>query len=253
MFEMESFDNIKYEYWVRKYGILQYFLTGLFRFEPDISEESNELDRDIVGYDTYGAARHLHRPAMNFHRYTTFAELTTEERKFVTRMGWRSLLNVLNPVIIGRSNFQLTKSLKANFGMGYMLAPFGDFIDENIWLVIKDRIRLKVYFRQFQNRSSWSFGSGVGIYDLRLIDQMFLSSKMHFWQQPKALDFNTTSSETGGAFELDLSYFFLSKSKKNYRGTSVDIGTTMKTAGFLPEELFLDKSIGVRVGTSFWF
>jgi ABC-type polar amino acid transport system ATPase subunit len=78
-FDLDDFNHYKWEYWLRKGAILQYFILGLFEFEIDIKEESNELERDIVGFDTYGAVRHLFRPTMNFYRYTRHEDLTVEE------------------------------------------------------------------------------------------------------------------------------------------------------------------------------
>ncbi|MCP4551429.1 MAG: hypothetical protein GY834_05190 [Bacteroidetes bacterium] len=56
-FEQDDFKNYKLEYWMRKLVILQYYVTGLFKYEVDLEEEQNELDRDIVGYDTYGCSK----------------------------------------------------------------------------------------------------------------------------------------------------------------------------------------------------
>ncbi len=127
-------ENMKWEYWIRKGGILQYYVTGLFDFDIDLEEEENELERDIVGYDTYGQARHLHRPNMDFQRYTRYDEMTSEEKRYVDRIGWRSLLNLANPMIIGKRNFAITDNIKINGGLGYTMSPFGDFIDETIYL-----------------------------------------------------------------------------------------------------------------------
>ncbi|MEQ8471732.1 MAG: hypothetical protein RIC35_11125 [Marinoscillum sp.] len=252
IFEQDQFANLKWEYLARKFGILQYYIMGLLDIEIDLEEEPNELDRDIVGFDTYGAARHLFRPEMSFYRYTRHDELTSEERKFVNRIGARSLLNLLNPLILGKVNFQINESLKMNWGFGHTMTPFGDFIDENIWMIINDKTNLKVYLRQFQNRNTWFHGGGIGLYGYQLSERCFIDSKVHAWNQPKDLDFNTSEGEFGGAFEFDMSYFFQPK-QGGFKGISMDLGTTMKTQGFLPEELFLQERIGVRMGTTVWF
>ncbi|HDP97720.1 MAG TPA: hypothetical protein ENN22_00845 [bacterium] len=137
-FEHDIFDNYKWEYWLRKFSILQYYATGLFKYDIDLEEEANELERDIVGHDIYGAARHLHRPAMDFHRYTRYGELTNEEKKYVNRLGYHFFLNLFHPLIIGKRNFEMTKRTSINAGQGHSMAPFGDFIDENIWLKYND-------------------------------------------------------------------------------------------------------------------
>jgi len=168
-FEQDDFRNYKWEYWIRKVAILQYYLPGLFKYEIDLDEETDELKRDIVGHDLYGATRHLFRPTMDFHRYTRYEELTNEERKFINRIGYRSLLNLLNPLLIGKGNFELNESTKFNIGMGYTMSPFGDFIDENIWIRHKN-LNIGLYARQFQNRNNLFNGFGISLNDYQLFD-----------------------------------------------------------------------------------
>ena len=76
----ESFRILAAEYLIRKASLMQYYMIGFFHYNIDGAEETNELKRDIVGNDVYGAARHLFRPTMPFHRYTLFNDLTSEAR-----------------------------------------------------------------------------------------------------------------------------------------------------------------------------
>ncbi|MCK5029577.1 MAG: hypothetical protein KAR57_08080, partial [Bacteroidales bacterium] len=248
-FEQDDFRNYKCEYWIRKLAILQYYIPGLFKFEIDLDEEANELERDIVGHDLYGAARHLYRPTMDFYRYTRYEDLISEERGFINRLGYRSLLNLLNPLIIGRGNFKLNETTKFNVGMGYTMSPFGDFIDENIW--VKHRsLNIGLYARQFQNRNSWFNGFGISLNEYQLIERLSISLSGHFWQQPINYDFNTSYFFTGGAIDTDLRYWFLNNRDNGICGFSIDFGLIYKTKGFLPEELNFDEHFGVRIGTS---
>jgi len=248
-FDKDDFKFYKWEYWFRKLGILQYYVTGLFGFEIDLEEEENELERDIVGYDTYGAARHLYRPDMDFYRYTKYEDLTSEEKKYVHRMGYRSLLNLLNPLMIGKGNFKAGEYLSYNIGMGYTMAPFGDFIDENIWIKYKD-FNIHTYARQFQNRNNWFHGFGLSLIDFKLHDRVYSNITGHFWNQPKDYDFNTKESFSGGAVDIDLKYFFFNNRGTHLKGFSFDLGMIYKTEGFLPEELYLEEHFGLRIGTT---
>jgi len=146
-----------------------HILINSKQYEIDLDEETDELKRDIVGHDLYGATRHLFRPTMDFHRYTCYEELTNEERKFINRIGYRSLLNLLNPLLIGKGNFELNESTKFNIGMGYTMSPFGDFIDENIWIRHKN-LNIGLYARQFQNRNNLFNGFGISLNDYQLFD-----------------------------------------------------------------------------------
>jgi len=248
-FELDDYRNYKYEYWVRKYAILQYYVLGLFKFDINLKEEANELDRDIVGFDTYGAAKHLFRPTTNFYRYTKYTDLTGEEREFIKRIGYRSLLNLLNPLIIGKGNFKLTENTRFNVGMGYTMSPFGDFIDENIWLKFKT-MNIGIYARQFQNKENWFNGFGVSLVDYWLSTRLSADISGHFWQQPVNFDFNTSNHFTGGAIEMDLKYFFFNERNIRLKGFSIDFGFIYKTKGFLPEEMYLNEDFGFRIGTT---
>ncbi len=248
-FDQDDFQYFKWEYWTRKLGILQYFVTGLFKYDIDTEEEANELERDIVGHDIYGATRHLYRPDMEFYRYTRYGDLTAEERDFVQRLGYRSLLNLLNPLLIGKSNFALSATMSINGGLGYAMAPFGDFIDENVWFNYRN-VHVGFYARQFQNRDHWFNGFGLSLSHYQIFEPLFISLAGHFWQQPDQLNFDTAKSFTGGAIDTELSYFFAGKGGRWLDAFSINLGLLYKTKGFLPEELYLNEHFGIRFGTT---
>lgn len=252
-FELDKFKNYKWEYWSRKLGILQYYITGLVKSDVDIEEEADELKRDIVGHDLYGAARHLYRPDMEFFRYTRYNDLTDAEKKFVNRMGYRSLLNLLNPMIIGKSNFKLSEAIRVNFGLGFTAAPFGDFIDEHFWLKYRDNINLYFYVRQFQNKTNWFPAFGLSLIDFRIIGRLSTRISVHVWQQPDNFDFNTSKSFTGGAMDISTRIYFMKRSNYWLKGIAFESGFIYKTKGYLPEELYLDEHFGIRIGTAIQF
>jgi len=249
--QKETYPQLCTEYLLRKAFLMQYYLLGFFRYNVDGNEENNEYQRDIVGNDVYGAARHLHRPQMEFHRYTRYNDLTSEEKKYVHKMGYRSLLNLLNPNIIEIQNFTINNNLKFNAGMGHTLCPFGDFTDENIWISYLNKWNINCYIREFENRNNWFMGGGLAINDYFVSSHLALSTAIHSWQQPEKLDFNTKNWKLGGAAELNCRYFFFTKETSTFRGLSVDIGLSCKTTGYLPEEVELGGNFGIRFGTSF--
>jgi len=248
-FEMDNYQNYKWEYLMRKLTILQYYVLGLLKYDIDLAEEYNELDRDIVGLDTYGAARHLYRPTMQFYRYTKYTDLTQEEQKFISRAGYRSLLNLLNPMIFGKENFKITDALKINAGMGYTMSPFGDFIDENLWVKYKE-LNFAFYARQMQNRENWFQGFGLSLVDYKPTEKISLSLAGHIWKQPEGLDFNTDKAFSGGAVDIDFKYFFFKKENQVLKGLSLDLGLIYKSIGFMPENMFLGKHTGISFGTT---
>lgn len=251
-FEFDKKKHVQWEYLIRKLGIMQYYAFGLLKMDIDIEEEENELERDIVGHDIYGAAKHLYRPGIEFYRYTDYSDLNEDEKKFIKRTALRSFLNLMHPLITGRENFDLSTNLKFNVGLGYTMAPFGDFIDETFYFKFKDKLNLSFYLREFQNKTNWFLASGIGLYQYYVTPNFLTDVEIHYWNQPKDLQFNTKGSEPGGAVDVTLKYKITRFASSNLNAFSIDLGLIYKTKGFLPEEMFLDEHLGFRIGASFW-
>ena len=249
-FGKEKFRNLGVEYLMRKAMILQYYLIGFVKYDTDGTEEANELKRDIVGNDVYGIVRHFHRPAMTFHRYTKYSDLTQEEINYVRKMGYRSLFNLVNLNIIGIPYIRISGNVIFNFGMGHTMSPFGDFTDENLWIKFKKKLMIETYLRQFQNRDNTFFAGGIGIKEYPLTDRLISTLNIHLWKQPIDLGFNDSKGKPGGAIEWVAKYFFATKPEGQIKGISLDLGFTYKTAGFLPEESKMQRNFGLRFGTS---
>ncbi len=249
-FGKASFKDLAVEYLMRKFMLMQYYLIGFFKYDVDGAEEKNELNRDIVGNDVYGIVRQLHRPTMPFQRYTRYSDLTSDEISYLKKMGYRSFLNLLNPNIIGISNIRVSKYLSLNLGMGHTMCPFGDFTDENLWLKIKGKLMIDTYFRQYQNKNHTFLAGGFGIKDYPLTNRFVSSIDIHLWDQPEKLGFTDDKAKFGGGIEWIGKYFFNTREKSHRKGISLDFGLTYKTAGFLPEEIRMQKHFGMRLGTS---
>jgi hypothetical protein len=247
-FEEESYRNLMVEHLFRKAAILIYFTEGYFRRDSDGAEETDELKRDIVGNDLYGVIRHLYRPTMEYHRYTRYSDLTEEELGYLRRVQRRTFLNLANANLIGISNFRLADGLKANLGMGHCMGPFGDFIDEKIWLTYRQNLKVDAYVREFENRDHWFWGTGAGIHDYPVAERLKVSGMIHYWKQPLNLSFNSGGAKAGGAVELGGSYKLMTRQNSSMKYLAVDVGMTYKTAGFLPEETVLESHWGVRFG-----
>ena len=246
----ESFRNLAAEYLIRKASLIQYYLIGFVHYDVDGAEETNELKRDVVGNDVYGAARNLFRPNMPFHRYTLFNDLTSEEKNYVYKMGYRSLFNLINLNLIGIPNISLSNNLSLNYGMGHILCPFGDMTDENFWIHYK-KFKVLAYVREFQNKTNWFMGGGLSLMDCPIGKRIETSLSTHLWNQPKDLGFNDTKGLTGGAVDITGKYFFSTHALNNLKRVSIDLGVTYKSKGFLPEDVYLSKHLGFRLGATF--
>lgn len=245
--------NLLVEYLLRKVAIVRYFTEGLFHHDTDGPEEANELERDVVGNDLYGAIRHLFRPAMPYTRYTRLADLTGEERGYLRRVEWRTFLNLVNPNVIGVSGFRLSRDLRVNAGLGHCLGPFGDFIDEKIWVAFKDKIKVSAYLREFQNLDHWFLAGGIGLSDYPLTDRVSVSAMAHYWRQPWDLSFTASAGRSGGAVDVTGRYKVMLRPDSRVRSLSLDFGLIYKSAGFLPEELAMDRHFGLRCGLTLGF
>ncbi|MDR1416263.1 MAG: hypothetical protein LBJ57_02435, partial [Prevotellaceae bacterium] len=83
--EKEAAGILWVDFLLRKLSIMSYYFI---KDDYGMTEES-ELQRDIVGHDVLSAIRHLHRPEMDFKRYTSYDDFTDEEKKFHTRVRYR--------------------------------------------------------------------------------------------------------------------------------------------------------------------
>ena len=251
--EDETYKNLFIDYLFRKAALIGYFAMGIFKHDIDEAEEPDELQRDIVGNDFYGVIRHLHRPAMEFKRYTRYEDLTGEELHYMGRLESRTFLNLLNANLIGVRNFRITDKLSLNAGMGHCMGPFGDFIDEKFWFVYKGKMKINAYVREFQNRENWFPGAGVGISRYPITKRIEVSVNTHVWKQPLNLGFNEKEGKTGGAVDVAASCNLLKKPKSQLKSFSLELGMIWKSAGFLPEEIVLDEHLGFRFGFGIGF
>jgi hypothetical protein len=236
----ESPRNLLVEYLLRKAALVGYFTEGLFHRDTDGPEEANELERDIVGNDLYGAIRHLFRPTMPYARYTRLVE-------------WRTFLNLANPNLVGVTGFRLSEDLRVNVGLGHCMGPFGDFIDEKVWLAYRRTIKVSAYLREFENFDRWFLGAGIGVQDLSLTGRLAMSATAHYWRQPLNLGFTERSGRAGGAVDLSGRFKFPLRPGGRVDDLSLDLGLIYKSAGFLPEELALDRHFGLRCGLTLDF
>jgi hypothetical protein len=130
------------------------------------------------------------------------------------------------------------------------MGPFGDFIDEKVWLAYRQRWDVNLYVREFENRDHWFFGAGGGISHYPLAPRLTVTALLHYWDQPENLSFTTSTGKPGGAVDVSGSYQLIVRQQASVKSIAIDLGVVAKTAGFLPEEMALDRHVGLRVGLS---
>ncbi|MBP4142535.1 hypothetical protein J3S90_12050 [Flavobacterium sp. P4023] len=248
-FNEEKNEVLYPDYIMRKLGTQFYYLTNLFTMKPGIKEEDDpELERDIVGHDLYGMIRHLHRPTMEFYRYTERGDLTTEEKAYARRMGYMSFFNFLNPNIWKRIEYNLSKEVEANFSVNYSLAPFGDFVEQNVYLTIKGKYKINPYFRQYFNKSYTFLAGGINLHNYTFRDGKFLlNSSIDFWEQPKNLEFRNKEGKFGFGLRSEFAVRF-SNWNTNTKSAYFNLGASYKTDGFIPESPSLKEDFRIHLG-----
>jgi len=251
VFEEESYAVLEEEYQLRKLGIISYHLTSLIpKLSPNLEEEQNELDRDIVGHDIWGMVRHLHRPNMPFYRYTQFDDLTTIEKKYVKGLAWKSFSNLLSPMLFGKNSFDINPNLKGNFSIGHSLSPFGDYFEQNFYLFYKKKYKVIFYLREFKNKEKTFLASGIKLHNYKLSNKFLASFGVDVWSQPKNLSFTTTSNSLGSNIYLKVHHFTFQNTTNFIKGIGIFSEVFYKTKGFLPAYTSLESDFGIRIGLS---
>lgn len=248
-FDEETYGVLYGDYLTRKIGSQYYYLTLLFQSKMTIKElDEPELKRDIVGHDLYGMIRHLHRPSMDFYRYTEFNDLTFEEQNFAKKIGILSILNFLNPNLWRGKKYNFSNNTIGTGSICFSLAPFGYFIEQNAYLTIKDKYKINPYFRQYFNKSYTFLAGGINLHNYAFNDDKFLlNSSFDFWQQPKNLEFRNKEAVFGFGLKSELGMRF-SSWNDNSKSAYFNIGASYKSNGFIPEAPSLKEDFRIFMG-----
>lgn len=271
-FNLDTFSVLYPDYLFRKLSVIGYLMAGsIFQCSEDyggifswyaglltVSEESNVLEQDICGFDTFGATKALFEDNYKFKRYVQYSDLLKEEKNFLNkRVEYRAFLHYLSLLLYARSNIQLGSSCAISGSVGYALAPFGDFIDENIYFKYRTDtlgdLNFHFYARQAENYDTWYPAFGLSLVEFQPLDWLSLTSGVHLWWQPEDLKFFTDESFFGGAFELTAKFvlpsrLFPSKKESFIKGVGIVTSVLIKSEGFLPEIEQHDKHFRFSMG-----
>ncbi|WP_321332730.1 hypothetical protein [uncultured Bacteroides sp.] len=134
---------------------------------------------------------------------------------------------------------------------GICIGPRWNFIDEHFWLS-SDKLKTHLYFRQFENKSTWFPAFGADVSDIKIGKKWLLNTAVHGWIQPKNMEFTQSSGKPGGAIDVTGKYCLSFLNKSGLKGLSANIGLIIKSKGFLLEEMNMGDQIGARLGVSVW-
>ena len=128
---------------------------------------------------------------MPFYRYTQSERPDDRGRRFAKRVGWRSLLNLIGPLLITKTDGN-ENGCRVNGSLGYGMSPFGDYIDEHIWL--KARRFNSCLSPATSKQSAMVPGLRYTKSDIVLTENLKTVFSLHGWMQPEKLDFTTVRS-----------------------------------------------------------
>ncbi len=199
-------------------------------FENYDNPEKNKLS-------SYSACDPIGLTAALFHEdlgyfYEDYSDISDKEKVFLDRIALRSLVNFVNPFMIGIPSIKISDAFSFSVFMNYSLCPFGDFIEETA-AVKYNNINADIYIRQYQNKDFWFPSFGIGLTDFRIHSFSF-DAAFHFWMQPENLDFVTSKGVPGCGAELKATWFIPNSKNFPVKQTGITAGISGKTKGFLP-------------------
>lgn len=245
-----------FDYLMRDLSLVSYFQMSTTR-GIDITEEANELDRDIVGDDICGMIHHLFNPTAEYHRYFRADDFSEEEMKFGKRIFWRSFLDypmLITPSWFGTTNISLGDKAAWSFNTGYCIAPFGDFIDENLYLHLKNVMCGPMNFvftaRQYENKENWFPAFTLKCERFSPLSWLSLNFSGDIWWQPENLSFTTDKAFVGGAVSLGCNIFPFKTLENAKYDFGINMNVMYKTKGFKPEIVSMDEDLIFTAGLS---
>ena len=249
-FEEEEFKKVKGDVLARNLGVSLYYLSSFISRKFSIDEyKSPELERDIVGHDIWGMIRHINRPDMKFHRYTTWDELTSKEKKMANRIAFFSLVNFLNPNLIGIRNYTLKNGNKLGFNIGYSLAPFGEYFQQNVYYYIPNKkLKLNPYLIEYFNNEKVFLAGGIKLVNYEIHPKILLNSSLDVWSQPENLSYSSSKGKLGAGVQINGAYKILDINEEKSKSLFVNLGFSAKTKGFIPEAPSLKEDFRVNMG-----
>ena len=255
--------------WLNTANSIYYVYICGTKEADDITEEANAKDgvdvdkRDFIGLDFTAWVYDLFRPdepyenrgthpsGTGIDRYRGLPDLTSEEREYLRLQGRLQFINLLDPFLLGFTEFPghyplSGESMAWNVNARHYLTSFGYVIDANILLRQGDH-KWAVIFHNYANHES--FFPGLDVQMLRCPFHwagrtLRWSPRVALWAQPEDQEFRTTHASLGGMAALRVEI-------EAIRNLEPYVELSAKTDGWLAGDANLDSSyrgiVGMRV------
>jgi hypothetical protein len=159
------------------------------------------LFRDEESYESRGP----HPSGTGINRYIKVADLSAEERSFLSREGKLAWLNLVDPNLFGRHSFGVRNPVTggratANAWLRHSLTSFGHTIDAHLVMRQGD-VGLHAIAQRFTNHERSFPGMRLELVEFPLSlgsHQLLVSPRIGGWAQPRDQKFRTRDAQLGG-------------------------------------------------------
>lgn len=216
--------------------------------------------RDFTGWDFTAWVYDLHRPdepyssrgvhpsGVGIDRYIKPDDLSPAERHFLRVQGVLSLLNLIDPGLVGLRPFRTTspvtgRPLQYQVGLRHLLTSFGYTVDANLFWK-EDAANVFVIFHNYFNGERYFPGVEAELlrHPARVGGRaLYLTPRLAAWLQPEGQRFRTARTEPGALGSIRLE-------PQTRRALAPYVEVEAKTTGWVAGNVHLASNIGLRFG-----
>ena len=203
---------------------------------------------DLFKPDEPYDARGTHPSGNGINRYITYEQLTVEERRYLRRQYYLSLLNFLDPFLINKRYFSYQnpstgKNITWNANVKHYLSPFGYTVNMHAFIQNTTHNYLFTLSHYFNKNR---YFPGIG---LRLINvpvnlhktHVYSSVNIRLWQQPEQQSFTTAKAQTGGSISTRFEVY-------RHKKIGAYLNIAHKTSGWLEGNTYLGPNTSILLG-----
>lgn len=239
-----------------------YYATCARSNNDTLTDDQNRLRvtvpaRDFTGLDCTAFARDLHRPDEPYvdrgphpygegvDRYVSWSDLTASEQRFLRAQLGLHFISLLDPHLYGIDGITMGQQRAGRWLLQatHQLTPYGFEVQS----------RVSVVTGAFAGFFSWVHGVNARSYFPGLRGNLVglplgrtplaLDATVSAWLQPRGLRFDEARGRLGGRLAATLHWRIASVA-------SFDLELDAKSAGFVPGNVYLDRNLSLRFGTT---
>ncbi len=212
-----------------------------------VVEKHNESEMPLIVDINKSWVKNLFEPETPFSAHITRSSLSDEEQHYLRRSSYLSWLNLFSLPLFGVSRVSLGRDWQGSFSLGYLRTPFGEQMEQNVWLSYKNQLH-GLFVRQYMNHEKTGWGVGYKLYDVKVNRNLYLTSEIDYWLQPKNMRFYDHSFKSGFHLGQEVQYHLLYNPYTKQNRLSLSLGYDFKTHGYMPGNLHIGSHFKVNVG-----